>query len=73
MRAIIGGIEEMTMDDTDQWLHKFTAGDEAAVKALWDRYHERLMQIARQRLGQGHRRLADEEDVALSALSVVRS
>ena len=55
------------MDDTVQWLHRFTAGDEAAVKALWDRYHERLMQLARQRLGQRHRRSADEEDVTLSA------
>ena len=55
------------MDDTLQWLHKFTAGDEAATQALWQRYHERLMQIARQRLGERNRRSADEEDVALSA------
>jgi DNA-directed RNA polymerase specialized sigma24 family protein len=57
----------MTMDDTVQWLHRFTVGDEAAVVALWDRYHERLLQLARQRLGDRHRRSADEEDVALSA------
>jgi DNA-directed RNA polymerase specialized sigma24 family protein len=58
---------EMTMDDTVQWLHRFTAGDEAAVVALWDRYQQRLLQLARQRLGGRYRRSADEEDVALSA------
>jgi DNA-directed RNA polymerase specialized sigma24 family protein len=34
---------------------------------LWDRYHEGLLRIARQRLGERRRRSADEEDVVLSA------
>jgi hypothetical protein len=37
-RAVFGRTGEVTMDDTVQWPHKFTAGNEATVKALWDRY-----------------------------------
>ena len=56
------------MDDaTTLWLRRFTAGDERAVEALWERYREGLLRIARQRLGEHRRRACDEEDVALSA------
>jgi DNA-directed RNA polymerase specialized sigma24 family protein len=41
-------------------------GDRAAAEALWRAYFERLVALARTRL-RGATRLADEEDVALSA------
>jgi DNA-directed RNA polymerase specialized sigma24 family protein len=43
------------------------AGDPAAVQELWQRYFHRLVSLARARLAGAPRRVADEEDVALSA------
>src|SRR5262249_25061923 len=43
------------------------AGDPAAVRQLWQRYFHRLVGLARARLAGAPRRVADEEDVALSA------
>jgi hypothetical protein len=43
------------------------AGDSAAVQQLWQRYFHRLVGLARARLASAPRRVADEEDVALSA------
>ena len=48
-------------------LDGFKAGDEAAVRSLWERYCDRLVRLARHRLRNTGRRVADEEDVALSA------
>jgi DNA-directed RNA polymerase specialized sigma24 family protein len=42
-------------------------GDPAAVAQLWRRYFSRLVSLARQKLAGAPRRVADEEDVALSA------
>src|SRR5437016_2985516 len=42
-------------------------GDRTAAQPLWDRYFQRLVELARARLRVAPRRLADEEDVALSA------
>jgi DNA-directed RNA polymerase specialized sigma24 family protein len=49
------------------WLGQLQAGDSAAVRPLWDRYFHRLVGLARARLKHAPRRVADEEDVALSA------
>jgi DNA-directed RNA polymerase specialized sigma24 family protein len=43
------------------------AGDSAAVEQLWQRYFHRLAALARRELPGAARRVADEEDVALSA------
>ena len=48
-------------------LEGFKAGDDEAVRSLWERYCERLVGLARQKLRNTSRRVADEEDVALSA------
>jgi DNA-directed RNA polymerase specialized sigma24 family protein len=48
-------------------LEAFKAGDETAVRSLWERYCERLVRLARQKLRNTRRRVADEEDIALSA------
>jgi len=42
-------------------------GDAAAVQRLWERYFGRLVGLARKHLRDTPRRVADEEDVALSA------
>jgi RNA polymerase sigma factor (sigma-70 family) len=50
-----------------RWLGQLQEGDSAAARQLWERYFRRLVGLARKRLGGTPRRVADEEDVALSA------
>jgi DNA-directed RNA polymerase specialized sigma24 family protein len=45
------------------------AGDRAAAEQLWETYFRRLVGLARARLQSTARRVADEEDVALSAFA----
>jgi DNA-directed RNA polymerase specialized sigma24 family protein len=49
------------------WLGLLQAGDANAVQPLWERYFRRLVGLARTKLRHTSRRVADEEDVALSA------
>jgi len=42
-------------------------GEGPAAQQLWERYFQRMVGLARARLGDSVRRAADEEDVALSA------
>ena len=51
------------------WLGAVKAGDCAAAQPLWERYFQRLVRLARQKLRAGGRSGADadEEDAALSA------
>ena len=48
------------------WIENLKQGDEAAAQSLWQRYFQRLAGLARQRLGEGHRRVQDEDDIAIS-------
>lgn len=59
-----------TADDTvTAWIHGLKQGDERAAEKIWTRYIDRLVRLARQKLGDIARRTADEEDVALSAFN----
>jgi DNA-directed RNA polymerase specialized sigma24 family protein len=49
------------------WFKDLQVGDPAAAQRLWERYFLRLASLARKRLKGVVRRVADEEDVALSA------
>jgi DNA-directed RNA polymerase specialized sigma24 family protein len=49
------------------WIGAIKTGDEAAAQRLWEAYFQKLVAMARNRLGNTPRRAADEEDVALSA------
>jgi DNA-directed RNA polymerase specialized sigma24 family protein len=49
------------------WIRGIETGDPAAAEALWGRYFEKLVRIAERKLRGRPRRVADEEDVALSA------
>jgi DNA-directed RNA polymerase specialized sigma24 family protein len=50
-------------------LHRLkTGGDASAAQQVWERYFHRLAGLAREKMLARHRRAADEEDVALSAL-----
>ncbi len=49
-------------------LHLLKDGDHEAASQLWQRYYPRLVALARQKLQDPQRRVADEEDATLSAL-----
>ncbi|MFH1266297.1 MAG: ECF-type sigma factor [Planctomycetota bacterium] len=57
----------MADDEVTQWLAGLAEGDESAIQRIWEQYYGRLVRLARDKLGDGSRRMADEEDVALSA------
>ena len=50
-----------------QWLRALKQGDQSAAQGLWEAYFRRLVGLAHARLRDAPRRIADEEDVALSA------
>jgi DNA-directed RNA polymerase specialized sigma24 family protein len=54
-------------NSVSNWLEGLRAGDDADIQRLWDRYFQRLVQLAGARLPGHSRRVFDEEDVALSA------
>ena len=49
-----------------RWIEGLRAGDDEAIANLWNHYFDRLVNLARNRLGTSPRRVADEEDIALS-------
>jgi DNA-directed RNA polymerase specialized sigma24 family protein len=49
------------------WLEGIKARDSEAAAALWERYGDKLVRLARKKLGHIRRRAFDEEDIALSA------
>lgn len=56
-----------TVGSVTCWLRQLQAGEQEAFQRVWQRYFERLVGLARQRLRSAPGRAADEEDVALSA------
>src|SRR5262245_3107718 len=50
-----------------RWIGLLQQGDATGAQQLWERYFARLVGLARKRLQDAPRRVADEEDVALSA------
>lgn len=50
-----------------RWVAALKGGDAAAAQPLWERYHRRLVTLARQKLSPARRRAADEEDVVQNA------
>ena len=52
-----------------QWIVQLQNGDATAAQRLWEIYFQRLVSLARAKLAVTPRRIADEEDVALSAFN----
>jgi DNA-directed RNA polymerase specialized sigma24 family protein len=50
-----------------RWIGHLKGGDAHAAHHLWQRYFHRLVALARTKIGQAPRAVADEEDAALSA------
>jgi DNA-directed RNA polymerase specialized sigma24 family protein len=49
------------------WIHALTKGDDDVAQHLWERYFQRMVDLARNKLRAASSRASDEEDVALSA------
>jgi RNA polymerase sigma factor (sigma-70 family) len=58
-----------TQPSISQWILEAKQGRSQAIDALWKRYYGQLVLLARQRLTSQPRRVADEEDLALSAFA----
>jgi RNA polymerase sigma factor (sigma-70 family) len=50
-----------------RWIGRLQTGDATAAQPLWERYFRNLVTLARRKLLGARPRVADEEDVALSA------
>ena len=61
------GVQANTENSVTQCISALKQGDQSAALGLWGAYFQRLVGLARARLGDAPRRIADEEDVALSA------
>ncbi len=59
----------MSEEQVSQWLSRLQRGDQRAVEVIWGEYYEKIVRLARRRLGELPRRVVDEEDVALSAMN----
>jgi DNA-directed RNA polymerase specialized sigma24 family protein len=56
-------------DPITRWMNQLIAGDRTAVQPLWEAFYRRLIALAQQRLRGMPQRMADREDVALSAFA----
>lgn len=63
------GVSRKMTDEQNvtQWLDLLKAGEKNATTQLWNEFFGRLLSLARKKLMRAPRRVADEEDVALSA------
>ena len=59
----------MSYEELSVWIGRLKEGDNRAVEVIWKRCFEKLVKLARKRLGNMPRRTDDEEDVALSAMN----
>lgn len=62
---------ESEQNSVTGWIAGLQTGDAEAVRHLWDRYAQALVQAARERLGNSPRRAADEEDVVISVFAAL--
>lgn len=59
----------MPQGSVTYWLNQLHAGDADSAKQLWDRYYARVVRLSRAMLRGADQRVADEEDVALTAFN----
>lgn len=53
--------------DVTRLIKKVRSGDEVAAQELWNKYSERIVEVARRSMKDASRRVQDEEDVAVIA------
>ena len=66
-RTAAGVLAVSSNESVTLWLEKLKRGEQSAAQALYDRYEQKLIRLAREKLRTAPRRAADEEDAVLSA------
>lgn len=51
------------------WIQALKAGDRGAAQALWNRYFEKIVRQASKQINRQDRRVADEDDIAISVFT----
>jgi RNA polymerase sigma factor (sigma-70 family) len=68
-------IDAMSMiastNSVSAWIANLKAGEASAAHRLWSRYADRLVDLARRRLGAAPKAVADEEDIAQSVFDSI--
>ena len=59
----------MVDDGPTKWIEQLAEGNEEAAQRLWETYCRRLVGLVRKKLADAPRRVADEEDMVLSAFN----
>lgn len=59
----------MDKGSVTHWIDELGDGDGDAAERLWQRYGERLLRLAQSRMRTTRKRVADEEDVAMTAFA----
>ncbi|MEM7312678.1 MAG: ECF-type sigma factor [Planctomycetota bacterium] len=62
---------ELLVDSVTRWIEDLKDQDDQAADRLWQRYFKKLINEARKSLGDAPRRIADEEDVAISVFQAL--
>ncbi|QGQ24790.1 sigma-70 family RNA polymerase sigma factor [Gimesia benthica] len=56
-------------DSVTNWMNHLAEGSDSAAEYLWERYFNKIVRAANNRLGDSPRRVHDEEDVAVSVFN----
>lgn len=56
----------MAGDEVTVWFRGLADGEDAAIERIWQQYYDQLVRLARRKLADANRRMADEEDIAIS-------
>lgn len=59
-------MDELDRGSVSVWIDQLKAGENEAAREIWERYFDKLLNVARRRLGSIPRRSFDEEDIAVS-------
>jgi hypothetical protein len=61
--------DDAAVTEVTAWLRKLEAGHDHAAQRLWDVFFECMVRLTQERMRTNDRRVADAEDVALSAFA----
>jgi len=59
-------VDEPAENSITEWIAGMKGGDEKSLQRLWERYFDRLIQLARKKIGNSPKACADEQDLVNS-------
>ncbi|WP_372898425.1 ECF-type sigma factor [Stieleria sp.] len=63
--------DDSDQDSVSEWIADMKRGDSMAVASLWERYFERICQLADKKLAGASRSFVDEHDLAIGAMRAI--